>query len=264
MIDHPIYRRIIVICCIAALSIYALSAHAAVNYRQAWQTYLSRPTPTRFDVVYPHEKCFQQAAGHHNLPVSLLMAVARGESNFNSQAVSKANCHGVMQIQWPGTAKHLDITRKADLYRPCTNIMAGAAYLKQLLGRYQNNLHRALAAYNYGPGRIGQTGALPKGARWYSQYIYHHLQYILKTAASDQPSSKPRPYRGENRKTIITFSRPFRAQGFYDYIRKKAPAVQLDWFRLDMNNFAVVLFYEDAAELETARAAMLELGFDID
>ena len=85
-----------------------------------------------------------------------------------------------MQILWPDTARHLGIYRLSQLYDPCTNIDAGARYLKELLGNYDDNLHLALAAYNYGPSRIAKDGFnIPSGAEWYSGYIYRHLNYVL-------------------------------------------------------------------------------------
>ena len=72
-----------------------------------------------------------------------------------------------MQILWPATAQELGIKRKSDLFNPCTNIRAGARYLKYLMDRYKGDYHLALAAYNYGPHRIKQGAApfeIPKGA----------------------------------------------------------------------------------------------------
>ena len=141
----------------------------------AWKNYALTETSIRPSYQFPHASCFRAAAVAHDVPESLLLAVARGESDFEETARSKANAHGVMQIQWPGTAQHLGVNRLSDLYDPCTNIDAGAKYLKELMGRYNGSIHLALAAYNYGPGRITTNGGnIPDGARWYSGYIYRH------------------------------------------------------------------------------------------
>ncbi|MCH8136086.1 MAG: transglycosylase SLT domain-containing protein, partial [Proteobacteria bacterium] len=65
---------------------------------------------------FPYSTCFSVAALEHDLPETLLLAVARGESDFEATARSRANAHGVMQILWPGTAKHLGIHRLSELY----------------------------------------------------------------------------------------------------------------------------------------------------
>ena len=146
----------------------------------AWKNYARTETDIRPSYQFPHASCFRAAAVAYQVPESLLLAVARGESDFEETARSKANAHGVMQIQWPGTAQHLGVYRLSDLYEPCTNIDAGARYLKELMTRYSGDIHLTLAAYNYGPGRISTDGGdIPDGAKWYSGYIYRHLAYVL-------------------------------------------------------------------------------------
>ena len=146
-----------------------------------WQAFAATGAQSRPAVVFPYAHCFERAAADHQLPETLLLAVARGESDFKPRARSDANAYGLMQILWPGTAKHLGLNRLSDLLEPCTNVEAGARYLKELLEHYRGNLHRALAAYNYGPSRIPVSGdKLPDGAVWYSAYILRHLDYVLK------------------------------------------------------------------------------------
>ena len=128
--------------------------------------------PVKIEAQYPFKDCFQSTANKQKIPVSLLVAVARGESNFNPQAISKKNAVGLMQIRWPLTAKELGFTKKEDLFDGCKNIDAGGRYIKQLLRRYNGDLYRTLAAYNYGPGRITKSGSIPGGADQYVDYIY--------------------------------------------------------------------------------------------
>ena len=110
----------------------------------AWKNYARTETDIRPSFQFPHASCFRAAAVTYQIPESLLLAVARGESDFKETARSKSNAHGVMQIQWPGTAQHLGVYRLSDLYEPCTNIDAGARYLKELMSRYNGNIHLAL------------------------------------------------------------------------------------------------------------------------
>ena len=231
-----------------------------------WQAYLANDAGKPPRIQFPFERCFKSAAHNHNLPLSLLVAVARGESNFNPYARSNRNCHGLMQIRWPKTAKHLGIYRLNALYDPCTNIRAGAKYLRELLDRFDGNLHLALAAYNYGPHRISKNssaGFIPQGALWYSSYIFHHLQRIMDKASAAtgiSVSGKGSVYRRERRLAIITFNQPYRAAGFYQHLQTQAPGLNLDWYRISLGRYQVVMRYTDQRSLENGKRELRNLG----
>lgn len=128
--------------------------------------------------VYPYQSCFEIASRLHQVPVDLLLAVASVESAMNADARSNKNAHGIMQIQWPGTARHLGVKRVSELYNPCLNIELGARYLRELIDGASGNVERALAAYNYGPGRIARSKSLPDGARGYASKVSAHQSRI--------------------------------------------------------------------------------------
>jgi hypothetical protein len=239
------------------------------NIEILWRQYLDNDAATYPAIRYPYDHCFRSAAQKYDLPLTLLLAVARGESNFNPRAMSDRNCHGLMQIQWPGTARHLGIYRLKALYEPCTNIRAGARYLRELLDRYNENLHLALAAYNYGPSRIiigAAFSQVPRGAKWYSGYIYHHLKYITQQASPDvtDASGKTKTYSRQRRLPLITFRQPYRANAYYQYLQKQAPSLNLDWYRIGMGRYQVVMLYSDRKALEIGRKKLKKLGVVID
>lgn len=126
----------------------------------------ARATPS-----YPYQSCFNIAARMHDVDVDLLLAVAAVESAMNADARSHKNAHGIMQIQWPGTARHLGVKRLSELYNPCLNIELGARYLRELIDGTGGDIQRALAAYNYGPGRIARSPELPEGALGYARKV---------------------------------------------------------------------------------------------
>ncbi len=100
---------------------------------------------------------FEEAAAAYDVPLALLKAVAKAESNFNPSAVSCAGAIGVMQLM-PGTASAMGVT---DPYDARQNILGGAKYLKSNLDRYDGNVSLALAAYNAGPGSVAKYGGIP-------------------------------------------------------------------------------------------------------
>ena len=234
------------------------------DYDRKWRDYMEHRAGKLPGKKYPFERCFQEAAREYSVPVSLLLAVARGESYFNPRAESSRQCYGIMQIRWPGTARHLGITNRRTLFDPCTNIKAGARYLRELMDRYHGSLHRALAAYNYGPGRIPRQGSpekLPAGALWYSGYIYHHLESLLEPKPG---RTTQRPFTGRSgRKEVIVFSRPFRARGFLTYIRNRAPGVRMTWFRAGKGRYQVLLLYDSEEELLKGKRKLRLLGIKV-
>ncbi len=134
--------------------------------------------------VYPYQSCFEIASSLHDVPVDLLLAVAATESNWDPDARSKSNAHGIMQIQWPGTARHLGVQRVAELYNPCLNIALGARYLHELIDNSNGNVERALASYNYGPTRIARSETLPAGAKAYANKVFRHRDRVIATNGS--------------------------------------------------------------------------------
>jgi len=96
------------------------------------------------------------AARRAELSPRLVEAVARQESGFRHQAVSRAGAVGVMQLM-PATAAELGVDR-FDLSQ---NVTGGATYLRRMLDSFDGNLSLALAAYNAGPAAVRRFGGVP-------------------------------------------------------------------------------------------------------
>jgi len=103
------------------------------------------------------DEIFQEASERFNVPVDLLKAIGKQESNFNANAVSRCGAQGVMQLM-PATAKELGVT---DAFDAEQNIMGGAKYISSLLKKYEGNTTLALAAYNAGSGNVRKYGGIP-------------------------------------------------------------------------------------------------------
>jgi len=93
-----------------------------------------------------------------SLDKALVYSFMRQESAFNPKARSFAGAMGLMQLM-PGTArlvtaKYAPETAGANPYDPSANISLGQAYLMTLLDSVDNNLVRAAAGYNGGPGNV--------------------------------------------------------------------------------------------------------------
>ena len=234
---------------------------------ESWARYSRSASTLEPGYTFPHSDCFRRAALAYRLPLTLLLAVARGESDFKPDAKSRANAHGVMQIQWPETAHHLGIHQLSQLYDPCVNIDAGARYLKELLARYDGDLHLALAAYNYGPGRIAPGSAtIPSGARWYSSYIFRHLTFVLGDGGAGEIA--PTLYSEFGRSLLLRFGEPYRAEAFVAFVEQglpeDGPDVQIDWFRTGVGQFEVVFTYADKESFENGARLLRRAGFAVE
>ena len=246
------------------LTMLPMTADARQDLEAEWAEYAQRQAIIEPAYRFPHATCFKSAARQYDLPETLLLAVARGESDFDSTARSRANAHGVMQILWPDTARHLDIHRLSELYDPCTNIDAGARYLRELMDRYDGNTHLALAAYNSGPGRIATNGnGVPPGAEWYSGYIYRHLNYVIGAGTGRKPLPDTL-YSDIGQSTLLTFGEPYRAAAFIEQLESKTQDLSLDWFRRDIGKFEVVLTYTSREEFDAGARQLSAAGFRLD
>lgn len=268
MADRPQgLRRFGILLVGSMLTCFAMTADASraqADLDRAWKSYLFTQSGDEPAYQFPWSTCFATAALAYDLPETLLLAVARGESDFDADARSRANAHGVMQILWPVTARHLGINRLSELYEPCTNIDAGARYLREMLDRYDGNLHLALAAYNYGPQRISTDGnRIPAGAEWYSAYIYRHLGYVLGDGVP-APSGAASLYSDIGQSTLVTFGEPYRAAAFVQQLEAQAPALQLDWFRRGIGEFEVVMTYADRDTFDEHAQMLARAGFRLD
>jgi hypothetical protein len=111
-----------------------------------------------------------EASQRFSIPASWIRAVVRVESFGDVRALSPKGAMGLMQIMpqaW--TALRSRYGLGADPYDEHDNILAGAAYLRELLDRYGSP--GFLAAYNAGPARYEDhlaTGrALPEETQAY-------------------------------------------------------------------------------------------------
>jgi soluble lytic murein transglycosylase-like protein len=113
-----------------------------------------------------------EEARRHGLDPELVLAVMHVESRFNAFALSPVGAMGLMQIL-PSTGEELAYRLGVPwhgartLFDPVANVRLGVAYLKELSARY-DDLTIALAAYNWGPGRIDRR--LERGSELPTEY----------------------------------------------------------------------------------------------
>lgn len=83
--------------------------------------------------------------------LALVMALARQESSFDPNAVSRANAQGLLQVL-PSVARSL--RKQAKLSNYVHNIEVGVKHLNNLSRMFNGSIEKALASYNAGPGNV--------------------------------------------------------------------------------------------------------------
>ena len=114
-----------------------------------------RPKPAAATKKY--DGIIQEASNKFGLSFSLLKAIIKVESDFDSRAVSKKGALGLMQIM----PQNLQAFNIREPYDPMDNIMGGARYFKSLIERFEGKLPLALAAYNAGPSIVDKYRNVP-------------------------------------------------------------------------------------------------------
>lgn len=133
------------------------------------------------------EDLLERLAAEAGLPSALVRAVVWAESGFRPDAVSRQGAVGLMQLM-PATAAELGV----DPRDPRENLRGGTRYLRQLLERYaeqEDQLVRALAAYNAGPGAVERHGGVPpyaETAAYIGRVVRHYLHLSLPTGAAGE------------------------------------------------------------------------------
>ena len=116
------------------------------------------PVPSSAGTLPPTESVdslVDEASRRFSIPAPWIRSVLQVESGGNAQALSPKGAMGLMQIM-PETyaALRQAFGLGADPYQPRDNIMAGAAYLREMLDLYGTS--GFLAAYNAGPARYDE------------------------------------------------------------------------------------------------------------
>jgi len=120
------------------------------------------------------ERVINAYARVYGLSPELLHAVIRTESAYNHEAVSRAGAEGLMQLM-PGTAARYGVK---DSFNPVENVRGGAAYLRDLLDLFGQDLRLALAGYNAGENAVIRNGnQIPPYAET-QNYVRQVLQHL--------------------------------------------------------------------------------------
>ena len=119
----------------------------------------------------------KRSASVNGLDPYLVASLIRQESEFNPNAVSRANAVGLMQLL-PKTgklvAKEVKLKRynPSQLYTPAVNMELGTRYFRGMVDKFGGSFEYALAAYNAGSERVEE---------WLGQGKYRDPQEFVES-----------------------------------------------------------------------------------
>lgn len=121
------------------------------------RTFSSRHSPELQKRISKFKHLIEAKAKKYNLDPNLLAGLIKQESNFNPYALSHCGAMGLGQIM-PQTARHLGVK---DPFNAAQNLDGAAKYLREQLDTFGDNVNKALAAYNAGPGAVKRYNGIP-------------------------------------------------------------------------------------------------------
>ncbi len=155
---------------------------------QLFRSYTDEAARKELLAGVPYGSMIRRIAQRHRLDALLVAAVIEAESGFDPLAQSPRGAQGLMQV----TASLPGYPDEPRVYDPRVNIDLGTRYLRHLLGRFDDDLVLALAAYNAGPAAVERFEGVPPYrethryvARVLSLYVNHHRELWETTGASE-------------------------------------------------------------------------------
>lgn len=107
-------------------------------------------SPARIEAEY-YVSAYAQ---HYGVPIALVRAIIKRESNWQPCTVSPKGAAGLMQLM-PVTAKRLGVRDRCNLDQ---NVSGGVRYLAWLMHQFHADLRLVAAAYYAGEDAIGRRG----------------------------------------------------------------------------------------------------------
>jgi hypothetical protein len=165
----------------AAFASTGSTTFKSTTFLDALQTAVNAADKTQTSTL---DSIFQSASEDYGVSIDLLKAVAKAESDFDTDAVSSCGAQGIMQLM-PSTASSLGVTNAFDAEQ---NIRGGAKLLSGLLAKYDGNTELALAAYNAGSGNVEKYGGIPpfQETRNYIQKVITYANGTVTIPASSE------------------------------------------------------------------------------
>jgi hypothetical protein len=137
-------------------------------------------SPERF---HRYDAFILEAAQLYRIPVPLIRAVIKVESDYDTRVVSAMDCKGLMQVH---PAVEVDMGATGDIFDPRTNIMTGTRLLRWLANRLDGDLVLTIAGYHAGLGSLAKYGYTVPPFKYTRQYLKMVLDRYYQYKTDDQ------------------------------------------------------------------------------
>ncbi|MBA2540078.1 MAG: lytic transglycosylase domain-containing protein [Deltaproteobacteria bacterium] len=140
-------------------------------------------SPERF---HRYDQFILEASELYRIPVPLIRAVIKVESDYDTRVVSSMDCKGLMQVH---PAVEIDMGATGDIFDPRMNIMTGTRLLRWLANRVDGDLVLTIAGYHAGLGSLAKYGYTVPPFKYTQQYLKMVLEryYQYKAEAARPP-----------------------------------------------------------------------------
>ncbi|MEO8700455.1 MAG: lytic transglycosylase domain-containing protein [Kofleriaceae bacterium] len=122
-------------------------------------------SPERF---HRYDGFILEASELYKIPVPLIRAVIKVESDYDTHVVSSMDCKGLMQVH---PQVEIDMGVTGDVFDARTNIMAGTRLLRWLANRVDGDLVLTIAGYHAGLGSLAKFGYTVPPYKYTRQYL---------------------------------------------------------------------------------------------
>ncbi|WP_112198585.1 lytic transglycosylase domain-containing protein [Rahnella sp. NRRL B-41462] len=131
---------------------------------------------------------FSQLESKYKLPQGTLNNVYQAESAGGKYMFSPAGAEGPFQFM-PATGQQYGLNNRADRMDTGKSAEAAAHYLSDLLAQFGGDMKKAVAAYNWGPGRVSSLGLnyAPKETRDYLNRVMPGLPDFYDVSTISDP-----------------------------------------------------------------------------
>ena len=115
-----------------------------------------------------YDAIIAEASALYRIPIPLIRAVIKVESDYDPRVVSAMDCKGLMQVH---PAVEIDMGTQGDIFDPRTNIMTGTRLLRWLANRVDGDLVLTIAGYHAGLGSLAKFGYTVPPYKYTRQYL---------------------------------------------------------------------------------------------